>query len=170
MRYMTLEFEISQAEYAEALRAMPKPSGDWYRSLRIAGITCAGFGMAMFLGCDGFNRVAPAILILLGLAIPIRPLFIVAAAKDEAWQQYSVSVPLCGNSPTITSSVSRKCTIPALRGSSSIDWRRRATSFCSTRETLHALFPSVYFEIQISSRNFGSLSGNNSAVPPEDFQ
>ncbi|HZK80765.1 MAG TPA: hypothetical protein VFC46_06845 [Humisphaera sp.] len=88
---MKIEFQITESEYGEAVRAMNRSLRDWYRPLRIGGIIASGVGMAFLFGADRSNWIAPALLALFGLFVPIYPVLVVSRSTNDGWLRYSVN-------------------------------------------------------------------------------
>jgi hypothetical protein len=86
---MRIEFALQEMEYHEASRAMGSATKDWFRPLRIAGCIGAGAGFALLLGTEPSNWIAPIVLILLGLFIPIYPAFYSWRKLDAGWERFA---------------------------------------------------------------------------------
>lgn len=85
---MRIEFELEEVEYREASRAMARAGKDWFRPMRVAGYIGAAAGFALLFGSDIHNCVAPVLLILLGLFIPIYPAWGAWRKLDKGWQKF----------------------------------------------------------------------------------
>ena len=91
---MKLEFEITEPEYREATTAASNTRSDSYRPLRVAGVIGAAAGFALLFEADRTDWLAPALLVLLGLFLPIYPSLRYRRAVDDGWQTYSTLGPV----------------------------------------------------------------------------
>ena len=85
---MKIEFQITESEYREAVKAMNRGLQDWYRPLRIGGIIASSVGMALLFGADGSNWIAPRFWWYFGLFVPIYPWFVVNQSTNDGWLCY----------------------------------------------------------------------------------
>jgi hypothetical protein len=88
---MRIEFALQELEYYEASRAMGRTTKDGYRPLRIAGCIGAGAGFALLLASGRNNWLAPIVLIVLGLFVPIYPVFYSWRKLDAGWERFAAA-------------------------------------------------------------------------------
>jgi hypothetical protein len=91
---MRLVFEITESEYHEAARALARSGPDWYRPLRIVGYVGAGAGFALLFGATPDQWLAPVLLLLVGLFMPIYPWIRQRSTLSDGWNNFSDAGPL----------------------------------------------------------------------------
>lgn len=91
---MKLLFEIAENEYHEAARAAARSGPDWYRPVRIVGYVSAAAGFALLFGAPPDQWLAPVLLVLVGLFLPIYPWLRQRSAVRDGWKNFSDPGPL----------------------------------------------------------------------------
>lgn len=91
---MTITFEITEAEYREAMAVAARAQPDAYAPLRRAGLLAAGLGgAALLVDRRPYAWVAPAVLVALGLFVAVYPLLRRPDAAADGWAAYAATGP-----------------------------------------------------------------------------